>query len=66
MAKRTIRTVRPQAGRGARAARATAPVPDMVRQFVVYFYRHIREKNGACIFLPMQPREERDRARQRR
>ena len=41
----------------AAAARANEPVPDMVRQFVVYFYRHIREKNGACIFLPMQPRE---------
>ena len=39
----------------AAAARANEPVPDMVRQFVVYFYRHIREKNGACIFLPMQP-----------
>jgi hypothetical protein len=22
-------------------------VPDMVKTFVVYFYRHIREKNGA-------------------
>mmetsp|Transcript_1553 Transcript_1553/g.6831 ORF Transcript_1553/g.6831 Transcript_1553/m.6831 type:complete len:536 (+) Transcript_1553:206-1813(+) len=29
----------------AAAARANEPVPDMVRQFVVYFYRHIREKN---------------------
>lgn len=27
------------------AARANEPVPDMVKQFVVYFYRHIREKN---------------------
>ena len=27
-------------------ARANEPVPDMVKQFVVYFYRHIREKNG--------------------
>ena len=29
-------------------AKANEPVPDMVKQFVVYFYRHIREKNGAC------------------
>ena len=28
-------------------AKANEPVPDMVKQFVVYFYRHIREKNGA-------------------
>jgi hypothetical protein len=27
-------------------AKANEPVPDMVKQFVVYFYRHIREKNG--------------------
>jgi len=27
------------------ADRAAEPVPDMVKQFVVYFYRHIREKN---------------------
>ena len=26
-------------------AKANEPVPDMVKQFVVYFYRHIREKN---------------------
>ena len=25
-------------------ARANEPVPDMVKQFVVYFYRHIRER----------------------
>ena len=41
----------------AAAARANEPVPDMVRQFVVCFCRRIREKNGACLFLPMQPRE---------
>ena len=28
-------------------AAAHEPVPDMVKTFVVYFYRHIREKNGA-------------------
>ena len=26
-------------------AKANEPVPDMVKQFVAYFYRHIREKN---------------------
>ena len=30
-------------------AKANEPVPDMVKQFVVYFYRHIREKNGASL-----------------
>ena len=34
------------------AARANEPVPDMVKQFVVYFYHHIREKNGACAIPP--------------
>ena len=28
-----------------------AVVPDMVKTFVVYFYRHIREKNGARRFV---------------
>lgn len=36
-------------------ARANEPVPDMVKQFVVYFYRHIREKNGA-FEPPRRPR----------
>ena len=40
-------------------ARANEPVPDMVKQFVVYFYRHIREKNGASE-LPRRPRGRRD------
>ena len=37
-------------------AKANEPVPDMVKQFVVYFYRHIREKNGAChaLLSPIQ------------
>ena len=34
------------------AARANEPVPDMVKQLVVYFYSHIREKNGACAIPP--------------
>ena len=40
-------------------ARANEPVPDMVKQFVVYFYRHIREKNGTSE-LPRRPRGRRD------